>query len=834
MIKKKILCGAAAIPAGRWAERKNDMCNELQEQLQRQQQQILQEQQQVQRRKQAGPEQPQQLEESRTEQKERQIAAHIQSAFPPAGAQEPPEEPAAPMQQEQAASESKIARSRRKKREKKAERRRQEEEQRRKAEERERAQQEEQKENQRQHDLLMKDDEFLTALNTFAQDQTEANAELVLRTASRRLVALVPNVADRFEATADLRTTFPSYRMAIAAQVEDDDVAAALLKEFDKHEDAMAKLSEERIPVALSSLDLPVLLEAEFKASDLFQKAANRLSEQYGNKMDYERKQVNDLEFILQRNVGMSTQASQNLFSSDGPFSLYKKEETMSSYRESKQKIMADTHCTEREAEQRLLAQIREENKQKRQEAALLSRQASVVKNISEQVVKEYGMASFHQILTQEQAKMVVMSSRGLLFDKPVEGHPGLAELRPTLPETVEETNAEGKTRHVVLRKPYQQFMKVIAASLIGADGVLKTNAGETMEKLLYFFSDHSMVEKFEPFREDARNMLDDTFDAALKELYPEEKQREEVKRGIADMFPYLEHRDKAGGYYASGVFNAEALGSVLNGFVSSVKKLYPGTEGQTKEEARAVRLQEEREKMQGKDQQEIDERLHAIGKMFDDADEALEELRKIRELNEDNPEIPLINACSANAQAYNAFGSTFLDDTRRQLAFSIRSHETRYPNRCLSFLRKKYTPENGHPEPGSQDEKILRDITDMEQKFRGYEELSEEERLKMQDTYKNEFDQLHDLLKPFVKYDYHEAGNAGTMGDGTAITVEAFAAETTQFVVSPLTTHSAVGLYRQGQKGMIGYYQEDNPLPSDAEMESYIKTKQDLSGNRV
>ena len=31
----------------------------------------------------------------------------------------------------------------------------------------------------------------------------------------------------------------------------------------------------------------------------------------------------------------------------------------------------------------------------------------------------------------------------------------------------------------------------------------------------------------------------------------------------------------------------------------------------------------------------------------------------------------------------------------------------------------------------------------------------------------------------------------------------------------------------------MTGYYQEDNPLPADAEMESYIKAKQDLSGAR-
>ena len=212
------------------------MCNELQEQLQRQQQQVLQEQQQVQRREQAGPEQPEQLEEQRTEQQEQQMAVRIQGAFPPAGAQEPPEEPAAPLQQEQAASESKIARSRRKKREKKAERLRQEEERRRQEEEerlrqeeeqrrqeekrlqrqrdRELAEQEELEEVRQRRGLLMNDDEFLAALNTFANDQTEANAELVLRTASRRLVALVPDVADRFEATADLRSAFPTYRMA--------------------------------------------------------------------------------------------------------------------------------------------------------------------------------------------------------------------------------------------------------------------------------------------------------------------------------------------------------------------------------------------------------------------------------------------------------------------------------------------------------------------------------------------------------------------------------------------------------------------------------------------
>lgn len=825
------------------------MCNELQEQLQRQQQQVLQEQ-QVQRREQAGPEQPEQLEEQRTEQQEQQMAVRIQGAFPPAGAQEPPEEPAAPLQQEQAASESKIARSRRKKREKKAERLRQEEERRRQEEEerlrqeeeqrrqeekrlqrqrdRELAEQEELEEVRQRRGLLMNDDEFLAALNTFANDQTEANAELVLRTASRRLVALVPDVADRFEATADLRSAFPTYRMAIAAQVEDDDTAARLLQEFDKHEAALASLSEERIPVSLSSTELSVLLEAEYKASPLFQKVAERISDQYGGRMDYVRDRVNDLEFILQRNVGMSTEKSQNLFSSRGPFSLYKQDETMNAYQQRKEDVMKETHCTEQEAEQKVLAEIRAENKLKRQQAADLSRKDSVVPGISEQIVKEYGMASYHQILTEEQAKLVVLSSRGLLFAKPVEGHPGLAELRPTLPEMVEE---EGREEKVALRKPYKQFMKVIAASLIDANGALKADAQQTMEKLLNFFLDHSMVERLDTFREDAQNMLGDTFGAVLEELYPEEAQREEVKHKIADMFPYVERRDKAGSFYSSGVFNMESLEKVLSGFVSSVRKLYPGAEGQTREQARAARLQEEREKMQGKSEAEITERLDAVGKMFDDTDEALADLRRIREMDEDDPEIPLINACSANAQAYNAFGSTFLDETRHRLEFATRSHETRYPNRCLSFLRRKYTPASGQPEPGSQEEKVLKDITDMEQKFQGYEDLPEAERLKKQEEYKNEFERLVALLQPYIKYPYHEAGNAGTMGDGTAITVEAFAAETTQFVVSPLTMHSAVGLYRQGQKGMTAYYQEDNPLPANAEMESYIKAKQDLSG---
>lgn len=827
------------------------MCNELQEQLQRQQQQVLQEQ-QVQRREQAGPEQPEQLEEQRTEQQEQQMAVRIQGAFPPAGAQEPPEEPAAPLQQKQAASESKIARSRRKKREKKAERLRQEEERRRQEEEerlrqeeeqrrqeekrlqrqrdRELAEQEELEEVRQRRGLLMNDDEFLAALNTFANDQTEANAELVLRTASRRLVALVPDVADRFEATADFRSAFPTYRMAIAAQVEDDDTAARLLQEFDKHEAALASLSEERIPVSLSSTELSVLLEAEYKASPLFQKVAERISDQYGGRMDYVRDRVNDLEFLLQRNVGMQTETNMNLFSSGGPFSLYKQDETMNAYQQRKEDVMKETHCTEQEAEQKVLAEIRAENKLKRQQAADLSRQDSVVPGISEQIVKEYGMASFHQILTEEKAKLVVLSSRGLLFAKPVEGHPGLAELRPTLPEMVEE---EGREEKVALRKPYKQFMKVIAASLIDANGALKADAQQTMEKLQDFFMEHSMVERLDTFREDARNMLDDTFGAVLEELYPEEAQRQEIKQKIADMFPYVERRDKAGGFYSSGMFNMESLENVLSGFVSSVRKLYPGAEGQTREQARAARLQEEREKMQGKSEAEINERLNAVGKMFDDTDGALADLRRIREMDEDDPEIPLINACSANAQAYNAFGSTFLDETRRKLEFATRSHETRYPNRCLSFLRKKYTPASGQPEPGSQEEQVLKEITDMEQKFRGYEDLPEAERLEKQKDYKDEFERMVTLLQPYIKYTYHEAGNAGTMGDGTAITVEAFAAETTQFVVSPLTMHSAVGLYRQGQKGMTGYYQEDNPLPANAEMESYIKAKQDLSGAR-
>lgn len=31
----------------------------------------------------------------------------------------------------------------------------------------------------------------------------------------------------------------------------------------------------------------------------------------------------------------------------------------------------------------------------------------------------------------------------------------------------------------------------------------------------------------------------------------------------------------------------------------------------------------------------------------------------------------------------------------------------------------------------------------------------------------------------------------------------------------------------------MTGYYREDNPLPADTAMESYIKAKQDLSRDR-
>ncbi len=90
---------------------------------------------------------------------------------------------------------------------------------------------------------------------------------------------------------------------------------------------------------------------------------------------------------------------------------------------------------------------------------------------------------------------------------------------------------------------------------------------------------------------------------------------------------------------------------------------------------------------------------------------------------------------------------------------------------------------------------------------------------------------EIYNIVKNFLKYEYHQAGLIGILPNGEAITTEAFAAESTQSIASPLTMGGAVGIYRGGMSGFKNYYSEDDPFPANDEAELFSQIKELVYG---
>ena len=74
-----------------------------------------------------------------------------------------------------------------------------------------------------------------------------------------------------------------------------------------------------------------------------------------------------------------------------------------------------------------------------------------------------------------------------------------------------------------------------------------------------------------------------------------------------------------------------------------------------------------------------------------------------------------------------------------------------------------------------------------------------------------------------------HVAANVGVMPDGRNLIVESYAPTYSQYTVSPFTTQSAVGVYRDGENGMREYYKHDNPFPDKDEFRLIAETMEEL-----
>ncbi len=477
------------------------------------------------------------------------------------------------------------------------------------------------------------------------------------------------------------------------------------------------------------------------------------------------------------------------------------------------------------EAEQR-----RQEAEQRRQEA--LQEQArerteahGVVHGVSREDWARHGGASYHYTVTEQQAQRIIEASKGCLYAKPVAE--GLVELRPTLPETVE---IGGK--QIPFRRNYNLLMKAVASSILDEKGALMPDAVQFADKLLNALGGGEFDEN------KVSNRLAAVLLPAMKKLYPKEG---DAKKAYADVYNMITSMPYVNQGIVFGYCLPTEILDALKRFTQTMedtdathfavakeklrKDLQADVDARRMSQAEMQSildgfqnpgLMDHKERIksamqkEGRSEQEQQQLLQNVTSMYADLDAARLEFMRMREMDIDGREVFLPNACSANGAFFAALDHMRTADEQTFLSYDTHEHYYAHKMQHVNYVLEHFS--------GTKEEREK--IEDLKKKLERGEALTNAE-----DT---------EIYKPSAKvwkYNYHVAANLGQVDD-MQLTIEQFAAETVQFVVSPFSTKGAIGLYRgKAQKGteerhrlfisegMIAYYNHDDPIPSDEMM---------------
>lgn len=229
--------------------------------------------------------------------------------------------------------------------------------------------------------------------------------------------------------------------------------------------------------------------------------------------------------------------------------------------------------------------------------------------------------------------------------------------------------------------------------------------------------------------------------------------------------------------------------------------------------------------------------KIRGIYSLYADADEAVRELLAIRDMDSDSQEVPLPNACSANSVFYHDVSVGLLNRDNARLQYMTRDHTKTDPQMHIDYIL-------AHAEELEEDETAREKLTAKVKAIAEELKKGKGDASVLSEADIDELQKWSIEKNAAAKYIYHEAAQVGQTKDGETYTVEGFAAETRQYMVSPFSLHHAVGKYHgkitidqklkvAQSEGMVGYYDRDNPLPSD-EDKILAELKEQLAGGTL
>ena len=447
------------------------------------------------------------------------------------------------------------------------------------------------------------------------------------------------------------------------------------------------------------------------------------------------------------------------------------------------------------------------------------SLEGSVVPGITQEQAEAHGFVSSQYTTTREEAQRMVEASRGFLYARELGA--GLAELRPTLPETVE---INGKA--YPLRSDYNRMVKAIVSRIIDENGELREGAYDYASELGYAFSAMSLVDvtmepqtKKEKLALHYKNAINQFIAPTATELnggtVPEEfLARLEEIMNCTSVF----REDMEGVCMHNALFPVEFLNEALVKFVERVEKTkIPLAERKTQ-----IRTAMEAE---NRPEAEIQAKLEAVSYLYSDAAAAMEELRKIRDMDPDSPDVPLPNTCICTGKFYSGLRQTLvapeapLDaleyDYTRDFDARIQAH----PQFFVTYMKNNIAGIEAENHP------LHAQLAQVEDHLRGGAPNLTPEDIQFLKSNSNMDD---------YKFGKHIAANVGVMEGGKNLIVESYAPGSGQYTVSPFSIHSTVGVYQNGATGMNEYYSHDNPFVEGRNIQTVVKTMHEILRNEL
>jgi len=183
----------------------------------------------------------------------------------------------------------------------------------------------------------------------------------------------------------------------------------------------------------------------------------------------------------------------------------------------------------------------------------------------------------------------------------------------------------------------------------------------------------------------------------------------------------------------------------------------------------------------------------------------------KLRNLDPDSQDVPLPNACSANSCFQERRRVLAGKNKETEILYETSSHTEKNLEQHIQYvidnadwIAKRFEYNENTKNTMIKDMKDnLKKVRELKEKAESGQELSEKEKEQMNKIV-NEVNgiTISNVAKSPGKYTYHKVGVVGVLGNGEdriTYTIETFAAEAKQYVVSPFTNNVAIGRYRGG-----------------------------------